>query len=432
MKTNLKWLNHYLQPGLDLSPAAVSKLAQQIEKTSVELEDADRLVQKQSGLVVVRVDSVKVHPDSDHMVITEVFDGQEKIQIVTGAPNVAEGQLVILARVGAQIVDRQSGDLVTINEANLRGEISYGMLVALQEIGLPDAVAPQEFEVGIHVFGADDGVKPGDDAMAVLGLSDPVIDTDLTPNRADLLSMMGMAYELAAMTEQSVVGPKTAVLSDQAKSNAVVTVVGDDKLATGYGVRVLEQGTAGQSPLWLQARLWNAGFKPVNTIVDSINYWILLTGQPLQAYDLDKVQGTKIEVRLAQEGEVLPQVEGDPIALRAGQDIVVAAGQQILSLAGIEINPEVAVTTTTERVVVEAGQFNPSMIRQATRRHTLRSESSFRFERGIDLDQTLEVLDQVTAQVSYLAQAKIVAGVSRFGFDYRAPKTIEITADRIN
>lgn len=433
MKTNLKWLNEYLKPGLDLSEQAVLDLAQQIELTSVELESAGTAAAKQTGLVVVRVDSVKPHPDSDHMVITQVFDGQNQIQVVTGAPNVAEGQLVVLAKVGSQIVDRQTGELVTIKEANLRGEVSYGMLVALQEIGLADSVAPQDFEVGIHVFAENDNVQPGDDALAVLGLSDPVIDTDLTPNRADLLSMLGMAYEIAAMTDQTVNLPAPAVLSDQANSNAQVTVTGDAELATGYAVRVLNQVKEQRSPLWLQSRLWDAGFKSVNTIVDVANYWLLLTGQPQHVYDLDQVEGTHLEVRLAREGEVLPQEAGEEaIALRPGQDIVVAAGQQILSLAGIAVNPAVAVTAATKRVIVETGQFNPSLIRQSARRHNLRSESSFRLERGINLDQTLEVIDQVTAQMAILADAKIVPGLSKFGFDYRAPEDIQITQKRIN
>ncbi|CAK1246689.1 tRNA-binding EMAP/Myf domain (EMAP) [Fructobacillus tropaeoli] len=432
MKTNLKWLNEYLQPGLDLSEQAVLDLAQQIELTSVELESVGTAAAKQTGLVVVRVDSVVPHPDSDHMVITQVFDGQETIQVVTGAPNVAEGQLVILARVGAQIVDRESGDLVTIKEAQLRGETSYGMLVALQEIGLADAVAPQDFEEGIHVFTEEDGVKPGDDALAVLGLNDPMIDTDLTPNRADLLSMRGMAYELAAMTDQKVMLPQTTVLSDQSESNAVVTVAGNADLATGYAVRVLGQVKNDPSPLWLQSRLWNAGFKPENKIVDLANYWLLLTGQPLHVYDLDKLATMQLEVRLAKEGETLPQGEEEAMALRADQDIVVAAGDQILSLAGIATNPAVAVTADTTKVVVEAGQFNPSLLRQSARRHTLRSESSFRFERGIDLDQTLEVLDQVAAEMAMLTKGKIVVGLSKFGFAYRAPETIAISRDRIN
>ncbi|MBS9338888.1 phenylalanine--tRNA ligase subunit beta [Fructobacillus sp. M2-14] len=433
MKTNLNWLNDYLTPGLDVSEQAVLDLAQQIELTAVEVEEVGQAAAKQSGLVVVKVEEVKDHQDSDHLHITQVFDGKEHIQIVTGAPNVAEGQLVILATVGSKIVDRESGELVKIRKAKLRGEVSYGMLSALQEIGLPDAVCPQPIEDGIYVFDEKSGVKPGDDALEVLGLKDAMIDTDLTPNRADLLSLRGMAYEMAAMTGNKVneapFEEKASALPATDKIQAEITA---DTLATGLALSLVENVTVAPSDLKVQRRLWTSGIKPKNNVMDALHYWLLATGQPLAAFDADKLGTDKIVVRLASEGEVLGQGDGEEaIALRAGQDIVLSAGNHVIALAGIAMNPDFAVTNETKNVVLAAGQYNPSLIRQAARRHGLRSESSFRLERGIDLQNTQNALANASNEVAEDANGS-VAGLATAGFKNIESTVINITVDRIN
>ncbi|MBS9335374.1 phenylalanine--tRNA ligase subunit beta [Fructobacillus sp. M1-10] len=435
MKTNLKWLNEYLTPGLDLSEQAVLDLAQQIELTAVEVEEVGQAAAKQDGLVVVRVDEVKDHQDSDHLHITQVFDGKEHIQIVTGAPNVAEGQLVILATVGSHIIDRQTGKLVKISKAKLRGEVSYGMLSALQEIGLPDAVCPQPIEDGIYVFADDADVKPGDDALEVLGLKDPMIDTDLTPNRADLLSMRGMAYEMAAMTGQSVqeVVDKGAKAAAFLADDQVSLAIKDGQLASGVAMSVVNGVTVAPSDLATQRRLWTSGIKAQNNVLDAMHYWLLATGQPLAAFDLDRLADKALTIRLAEEGEVLGQGNGEEvIALRAGQDVVLVAGKQVIALAGIAQDPEFAVTDETKNVLLVAGQYNPSMIRQAARRHALRSESSFRLERGIDLTNTKTALASAANAVAKAASGQLAAGQAEAGFVEDETVTISMPVARFN
>ncbi|CAK1238430.1 tRNA-binding EMAP/Myf domain (EMAP) [Fructobacillus fructosus] len=435
MKTNLKWLNEYLTPGLDLSKQAVLDLAQQIELTAVEIEEVGQVAAQQDGLVVVRVDEVKDHPDSDHLKITQVFDGQEKIQVVTGAPNVSEGQLVILATVGAHIIDRESGELVKIKKAKLRGEVSYGMLAALQEIGLPDAVCPEPIENGIHVFAEQDGVNPGDDALVVLGLKEPMIDTDLTPNRADLLSMRGMAYEVAAMTGQKVaeVADKGAKEAAFLADDQATVQIGETGLATGVALSVVNGVSVDKSPLAIQSRLWTSGIKPENNVVDAMHYWLLATGQPLAAFDLDRLADKVITVRLAKEGEVLGQGDGEEaMALRSGKDIVLVAGEQVIALAGIAMDPMFKVSHSTKNVLLVAGQYNPSFIRQAARRHGLRSESSFRLERGIDLTNTKSALQSAANAVAKASDATLAKGQVLAGFDNIEETVIETTVSRIN
>ncbi|MBS9336356.1 phenylalanine--tRNA ligase subunit beta [Fructobacillus papyrifericola] len=435
MKTNLKWLNDYLTPGLDLSEQAVLDLAQKIELTAVEIEEVGQAAAKQDGLIVARVDEVKDHPDSDHLHITQVFDGQETIQIVTGAPNVAEGQLVILATVGAHIIDHESGELVKIRKAKLRGEVSYGMLSALQEIGLPDALCPQPFEEGIYVFDQGADVKPGDDALVVLGLKDPMIDTDLTPNRADLLSMRGMAYELAAMLDQKVseqVVTGAAVAKETADAQ-VTAEIAQQTLASGLALAVVNGVQVQESGLALQRRLWTSGIKPVNNVLDALHEELLASGQPLAAFDLDRLADKTVLVRLAEEGEVLGQGDGEEaIALRAGQDIVLSAGSQILALAGIAADPSYAVTEKTENVLIVAGQYNASLIRQAARRHGLRSESSFRLERGIDLTNTKTALSSAANRIALSAKGQLADGQATAGFAKAEDVTITMPVARFN
>lgn len=435
MKTNLKWLNEYWTPGLDLSEQAVLDLAQQIELTAVEIEEVGQAASKQDGLVVVRVEEVKDHPDSDHLHITQVFDGKEKFQVVTGAPNVAEGQLVILASVGSHIIDHESGELVKIRKAKLRGEVSYGMLSALQEIGLPDALCPQSFEAGIYVFDENAGVQPGDDALEVLGLKDPVIDTDLTPNRADLLSMRGMAYEMAAMTNQQVkeVSENGAKEAAFLASDQVSAQIDQTGLATGVALSVVNGVSVAKSPLSLQSRLWTSGIKPENNVLDAMHYWLLATGQPLAAFDLDRLPDKVITVRLAEEGEILGQGDGkEAIALRAGKDIVLSAGNQVIAMAGIAADPMFEVSDSTKNVLLVAGQYNPSFIRQAARRHGLRSESSFRLERGIDLTNTKVALESAANAVAKDANGELAKGQVLAGFDDIEETVIQITVNRIN
>ncbi|MGO2517187.1 MAG: phenylalanine--tRNA ligase beta subunit-related protein, partial [Leuconostoc falkenbergense] len=291
MKTSLAWLNEYLDEPLALDEVAVNQLAEQVARTSVEIDSYTTIARQQDGLVVAKVLSVNPHPDSDHMVITQIDAGEsEPIQIVTGAPNVAVGQFVILAKVGAHIINHDSGELVTLSAVSLRGQMSYGMLVALQEIGFDNKIAPKDFESGIYVFGPDDGVQPGDDAIAALGMNEPVLDTDLTPNRSDMLSMIGTAYEFGAMRHVKVQELDFELVEYETTADSQVSIqIDDPSLAPKYALRVVNQVTVQDSPLWLQKKLWNAGMRPINNIVDITNYMMLMYGQPLHAFDLDKL-----------------------------------------------------------------------------------------------------------------------------------------------
>lgn len=434
MKTNLTWLNDYLDQAISLDQQAVADLAEQVARTSVEVDSVTTLAQQQDGLVVAEVVSVLPHPDSDHMVITQVNIGEpELIQVVTGAPNVAEGQLVVLAKVGAHIVNHETGELVTLSVANLRGEVSHGMLVALQEIGFDNKLAPKDFEAGIYVFGPNDGVQPGDDALVALGMTDPVMDTDLTPNRADMLSMIGTAYEFGAMLKQPVTEPAFDLVEYETLARDQVNVVIDDaSLAPKYALRVVNDVTVEDSPLWLQKMLWNAGMRPINNIVDITNYMMLMYGQPLHAFDLDKLSGQTIHVRRAMADEQLVTLDDKTRELRAGEDIVIATADEPLMLAGVMGGASSEVDHTTRHIVLEGAVFNPSLVRATARRHNLHSEASARFERGVNWDATFTALDHAAHLVDDLAGGQVARGlVVAADADYDTV-IMPLTAARVN
>ncbi|CAH1856100.1 phenylalanine--tRNA ligase subunit beta [Convivina intestini] len=433
MKTNLRWLNEYLDQKIDLAAQPVQNLAETLERTSVEVDSVSTLAGQQDGLVVARVMSVEPHPDSDHMFITQVSIGQvEPIQIVTGAPNVAVDQLVILAQVGAHIIDRQSGELVEIKAVKLRGEESFGMLVALQEIGFDSKIAPHSLEEGIYIFDEQAGAKPGDNALEILGMLDPVIDTDLTPNRSDMLSMIGAAYDFGAILKQKVTLP-TFELKEGAQSATSQLVVNvDEQLAPKYGLRIINNVQVQESPLWLQRRLWNAGIRPINNIVDITNYMMILYGQPLHAYDLDKLPAKQLDVRLAQNDEKITLLDGQECQLRPQADIVIASAGQPLVLAGVMGGQLAEVDQNTHNLVLEGAIFDASHVRAAARRHTIHSEASGRFERGVDADNTFTVLDHAASMVTDLAAGQVAQGQLIGSQELPANPVVTITVARIN
>ncbi|MGX7051661.1 phenylalanine--tRNA ligase subunit beta [Leuconostoc palmae] len=413
MKISLKWLNQFLSENISLDEKTVNDLAEKVERTSVEVDSVSTLAKKQDGLVVAKVCSIVAHPDSDHMVITQLDIGQkELVQVVTGAPNVAEGQLVILAKVGAHILDAATGKLVELKVANLRGQESFGMLVALQEIGFDNKIAPKDFEAGIFVFDEQDGMQVGEDALEVLGMNEPVIDTDLTPNRADMLSMIGTAYEFGAMLNLSVLLPEFDLAEYEKETKDQITLdIQDKDLTSKYAVRVINNVSVTDSPLWLQKILWNAGMRPINNIVDITNYMMLMYGQPLHAFDLDKLHSHKIIVRRAKNSETLTTLDGQKRDLRANEDIVVATDDEALMLAGVMGGVSSEVDSNTKNIVIESAIFNASLIRATARRHNIHSEASARFERGINRDNTFVALDHAAQLADEVAHGQISHGM---------------------
>lgn len=421
MNVSLNWLRDYLPISI---PA--NELAEKIARTAVEIDDQYQLAGDMKKIVIARVLSVEPHPDSDHLVITQVDAGEdEPVQIVTGAPNVAAGQTVVLAKHGSTV-----GDHKKIRRGKLRGEVSNGMLVALQEIGLDDKVSPKNFEEGIWVFNEADAkdLVPGQDALTALGLRDDILTLGITPNRADMLSMNGTAWEVGAILDEVPTLPSFTLKEGQTPAAEAIKVTAPADLAPKYGVRVVKNVKVGDSPLWLQRRLWAMGIRPISNVVDVTNLMLLTYGQPLHAFDYDQLPAKELTVRAAQAGEEVTTLDGVERKTQAG-DILITSADQPLMFAGVMGGASTEVTAQTQTVVLEAAIFEPKAIRHAARDQNLHSEASQRFERGVNVDDTFKVLDHAAALLTELAQGEVLAGrVIAQDYAYEAPEiTISLT-----
>lgn len=422
MKVSTKWLNEYV-PVADLEPLA---LAEKIERTAVEVASTGKLEDGLKKIVVGYTLDVKDHPNSDHLHICQVDIGEEEpSQIVCGAPNIKAGQKVIVALPNSRIAGN-----VKIKRGKMRGEASEGMICALQELGFSESVVPKEFADGIYVLPED--AKPGEPVFGYLGMDETVIDLDITPNRGDLLSMRGAAHEIAAIYDREVTLPVPNVIESTTDEIADhVTVSAPEELAKPYMMRVIKDVKVKESPMWLQTRLWNAGIRPLNNIVDVTNYILLDYGQPLHAFDLDKLGSRQVVVRLAKEGEVLVTLDGEERKLQPN-DIVITANDVPVALAGTMGGLDTEISDETTTVALEAAVFDGHRIRKTSRRENLHSEASMRFERGVDVAAVREALDAAAAMIAELGEGQVVKGVASVNEPETTPVKIKTSASHIN
>ncbi|XLO71901.1 phenylalanine--tRNA ligase subunit beta [Staphylococcus aureus] len=416
-----KWLKEYVT--IDDS---VSNLAERITRTGIEVDDLIDYTKDIKNLVVGFVKSKEKHPDADKLNVCQVDIGEdEPVQIVCGAPNVDAGQYVIVAKVGGRLPGG-----IKIKRAKLRGERSEGMICSLQEIGISSNYIPKSFESGIYVF--SEAQVPGTDALQALYLDDQVMEFDLTPNRADALSMIGTAYEVAALYNTKMTKPETTSneLDLSANDELTVTIENEDKVPY-YSARVVHDVTIEPSPIWMQARLIKAGIRPINNVVDISNYVLLEYGQPLHMFDQDAIGSQQIVVRQANEGEKMTTLDDTERELLTS-DIVITNGQTPIALAGVMGGDFSEVKEQTSNIVIEGAIFDPVSIRHTSRRLNLRSESSSRFEKGIATEFVDEAVDRACYLLQTYANGKVLKDRVSSGELGAFITPIDITADKIN
>lgn len=416
-----EWLKEYVT--IDDS---VSNLAERITRTGIEVDDLIDYTKDIKNLVVGFVKSKEKHPDADKLNICQVDIGEdEPVQIVCGAPNVDAGQYVIVAKVGRRLPGG-----IKIKRAKLRGERSEGMICSLQEIGISSNYVPKSFESGIYVF--SESQVPGTDALQALYLDDQVMEFDLTPNRADALSMIGTAYEVAALYNTKMTKPDTTSneLELSANDELTVTIENEDKVPY-YSARVVHDVTIEPSPIWMQARLIKAGIRPINNVVDISNYVLLEYGQPLHMFDQDAIGSQQIVVRQANEGEKMTTLDDTERELLTS-DIVITNGQTPIALAGVMGGDFSEVKEHTSNIVIEGAIFDPVSIRHTSRRLNLRSESSSRFEKGIATEFVDEAVDRACYLLQTYANGKVLKDRVSSGELGAFITPIDITADKIN
>ncbi|HDD0309712.1 TPA: phenylalanine--tRNA ligase subunit beta [Staphylococcus aureus] len=416
-----EWLKEYVT--IDDS---VSNLAERITRTGIEVDDLIDYTKDIKNLVVGFVKSKEKHPDADKLNVCQVDIGEdEPVQIVCGAPNVDAGQYVIVAKVGGRLPGG-----IKIKRAKLRGERSEGMICSLQEIGISSNYIPKSFESGIYVF--SESQVPGTDALQALYLDDQVMEFDLTPNRADALSMIGTAYEVAALYNTKMTKPETTSneLELSANDELTVTIENEDKVPY-YSARVVHDVTIEPSPIWMQARLIKAGIHPINNVVDISNYVLLEYGQPLHMFDQDAIGSQQIVVRQANEGEKMTTLDDTERELLTS-DIVITNGQTPIALAGVMGGDFSEVKEHTSNIVIEGAIFDSVFIRHTSRRLNLRSESSSRFEKGIATEFVDEAVDRACYLLQTYANGKVLKDRVSSGELGAFITPIDITADKIN
>lgn len=391
MKISLDWLKEYIPV-----EHTVDEIADKVSLTGIESAPV-KLGSDLSNLVVGHITDIKPHPDSDHLNLCQVDIGTgSDVQIVCGAPNVAKDQYVIVALDGATLPAGKE-----IKRGDIRGQESNGMICGLDELGVKEDLVPKAYQKGIYVFPAPE--TTGADAKQLLGLSDEMVDLDITPNRADTLGMRGAAWEIGATYDEK--PTFTDPVIDTAKVKEVADINVDVKaadLVSDYLVRAISNVEVKESPLFMQRRLWNQGIQPVNNVVDAANYVMIEYGEPIQVYDLDKLTNKSINVEMAQEGHKL--ILDDKITKDlSANDLVIDSGEVTLGLAGVAGGNVAAVTADTKNILIESAVFDGASVRKAAQRHDLRGDASNRFEKGVDngaveiaLNRTVELIDSIT------------------------------------
>lgn len=416
-----EWLKDYVDAGVK-----VEDLAERITRTGIEVDDMIDYSKDIKNLVVGYIQSKEKHPDADKLNICQVDIGEEEpVQIVCGAPNVDAGQHVIVAKVGGRLPGG-----IKIKRAKLRGERSEGMICSLQEIGISSNVVPKAYENGIFVFPTE--VEPGTDALTALYLNDQVMEFDLTPNRADALSMVGTAYEVAALYQTEMTKPETQSneTSESATNELSVTIDNPEKVPY-YSARVVKNVSIEPSPIWVQARLIKAGIRPINNVVDTSNYVLLEYGQPLHMFDQDHIGSKEIVVRQAKDEETMTTLDNNERKL-VDTDIVISNGQEPIALAGVMGGDFSEVTEQTTNVVIEGAIFDPVSIRHTSRRLNLRSEASSRFEKGIATEFVDEAVDRACYLLQELASGEVLQDRVSSGDLGSFVTPIDITAEKVN
>ncbi|MFZ2691923.1 MAG: phenylalanine--tRNA ligase subunit beta [Trichococcus flocculiformis] len=422
MKVSYKWLKEYL----DLSDVTPDELAEKMSRTGIEVDDVIYPGKGLSKIVVGETLSVVDHPDSDHLHVCQVNIGtEEPIQIVCGAPNVAAGQKVIVALHGARITGNAK-----IKKGKMRGQESNGMICSLAELGYSESVVSKKYADGIFVLPAE--AVPGTEVVDLLELDDAILDIDITPNRADALSMRGSAYEVAAIYNKALKFPEAPVSEKTGSVTDYIKVaVEDTNDAPAYHIQVIKDVKIAESPLWLQNKLMNGGIRPINNVVDITNYILLEYGQPLHAFDYDQIGSKEIIVRRAKENETMTTLDGVERTLDT-DNIVITNGTAPIALAGVMGGLDSEITDGTVTVALEAALFNPVLIRKTAGKFNLRSESSSRFEKGINVATIRTAGEHAAELIHELAGGTIVAGTASVDTVEVKDTEVVITLEKIN
>ena len=431
MNTALSWIKAYV-PGLTCTD---QEYCDRMTLTGTKVEGFERMDKNLEKIVVGQIEKIEKHPDADKLIVCQVNIGSEVIQIVTGAPNVKVGDKVPVVLDGGKVAGGHDGgplpeDGIAIKAGKLRGVPSNGMMCSIEELGSSKDMYPDAPDNGIYIF--PDSVKVGDDAIEVLGLHDTVFEYEITSNRVDCYSILGIAREAAATFDKPFVPPAVEVKEAGDDVNNYIKVsIEDTDLCTRYCARVCRNIKIGPSPEWMQRRLAASGIRPINNLVDITNYVMEEYGQPMHAYDLSTIAGGQIIVRRAKDGDEFVTLDGQTRKLD-NNVLMICDAEKEIGVAGIMGGENSMITDEVKTVLFEAATFNGPNIRKSAKRLGLRTEASGIFEKGLDPANAKAAIDRACQLIVELGCGEVVSGTVEEGLPIKPLRVLPFEPAKYN
>ncbi|MBR1993404.1 MAG: phenylalanine--tRNA ligase subunit beta, partial [Firmicutes bacterium] len=433
MLVPIEWLNDYI----DTKDIDITEFCDRMIMSGSNLETCEHFCEEMENVVVGKIEKIERHPDADKLVVCQLNVGaEEPVQIVTGAPNVFEGAYVPVALHKSRIPGPLHGKAkeeggTKITKGKLRGVESFGMLCSAEELGFEDKVVPVAHKDGIWIL--EEEYELGMDFAEALGLKQAVVDFEITPNRPDCLAMVGMAREAAATFDRPFSYPDVELeeAGEKEAKDFVSVEIKNPENCKRYVARVVTDVKVEQSPWWLQKRLMYAGMRPINNIVDITNFVMLEYGQPIHAFDINQVKGSKIIVENAADGDKFTTLDENEREMTKDM-LMIKDAERSIAIAGVMggLNSEIEEDTTT--IIIESANFNGDSVRATSKKLTLRTEASARFEKGIDPNLCEAAADRVCKLIEMVGAGKVCKGRVDVYPNPEAAKTINVRVDRIN
>ena len=430
MNTSLSWIKAYV-PDLDVT---AQEYADAMTLSGTKVEGYEELDADLDKIVIGQIEKIEKHPDADKLVVCQVNLGTETTQIVTGAPNVFEGAKVPVVLDGGRVAGGHDGSKtpggIKIKKGKLRGVESNGMMCSIEELGSTRDMYPEAPEEGIYIFPED--AQVGENAVKALGLDDVVVEYEVTSNRVDCFSVVGIAREAAATFDKKFVPPVVAETGNDEDVNDYVKVsVENTDLCPRYCARVVKNIKIGPSPKWMQRRLASVGIRPINNLVDITNYVMEEYGQPMHAYDLETIAGHQIVVKTAQDGETFTTLDGQE--RKMDQDVLmICDGEKAIGIAGIMGGENSMITDDVKTMLFEAACFDGVNIRKSSKRVGLRTDASGKFEKGLDPNNAKAAIDRACQLVEEMGAGEVVGGTVDVYGKEKHPVRVPFDAEKIN
>ena len=431
MNTSLSWIKAYV-PTLSCTNQAY---LDEMTMSGTKVETFEALDKNLKDIFVGQIKKIEPHPDANKLIVCQVDLGDKELQIVTGAPNVKVGDKVPVVVDGGKVAGGHDGgplpeDGIVIKNGKLRGIDSYGMMCSIEELGSSKEMYPDAPEDGIYIFPED--TKVGADAIEILGLHDTVFEYEITSNRVDCYSILGIAREAAATFKQDFVMPNTKYTESNEKVEDYISVeVKDQDLCTRYCAKVCTDIKIGKSPEWMQRRLASCGIRPINNLVDITNYVMMEYGQPMHAFDYNTIAGGKIVVKRAKDGDKFVTLDGQERNLDS-QMLMICDAEKEIGIAGIMGGENSMITDDVKTVVFESATFNGANVRKSAKRLGLRTDASGIFEKGLDPVNAEDAINRACALIEELGCGKVVSGMVDIKLPIKPLRRIKFRPEKIN